>query len=201
MSSTGKVTRVQPVPQDLHIHTTFSHADTAIAPEQTVELIAQLRHARVTGISDHLDCLLDGGDLEGYTRAVRAAGFHLGTEVAGSKWVSAALDLPFEYYVYHCMNREEEYRGFERLMASGKPAIIAHPLAMGTDLDKLPADCLVEINNRYIWRNNWRERFAPHVKRFRFVMSSDAHQPNWLNQVIARYVASELGIRETILFS
>jgi hypothetical protein len=32
------------------------------------------------------------------------------------------------------------------------------------------------------------------------VISSDAHQPNWLNQTLARYVARELEIQETLLF-
>jgi hypothetical protein len=32
------------------------------------------------------------------------------------------------------------------------------------------------------------------------VISSDAHQPNWLNQTVARHVAAELGVREKLLF-
>ncbi|MBN1866732.1 hypothetical protein JW916_05525 [Candidatus Sumerlaeota bacterium] len=201
MKSHTQVQRAEPVSQDLHIHTIFSHSDTAVAPEQTIDLVAKLGHARVTGISDHLDCLMEGGDLEGYMGAVRAAGFRLGTELPNSGWVDAALDLPFEYFIYHCRDRgPEEYRGFERLVESGKPAIIAHPLSLGTDLGRLPPDCLVEINNRYVWRNDWRRRFAPYVERFRWVLSSDGHQPNWLNQTVAYYVASELGVRETLLF-
>jgi hypothetical protein len=56
----------------------------------------------------------------------------------------------------------------------------------------------VEVNNRYSWRDDWRKSLGPWV--FRFVISSDAHQPNWLNQTYARYVAAALGIRETLLF-
>jgi len=41
---------------------------------------------------------------------------------------------------------------------------------------------------------------GPFTKRFRFVISSDAHQPHWLNQNVARYVAAELGVSETVLF-
>ncbi|HUV06184.1 MAG TPA: hypothetical protein VMX75_00555, partial [Spirochaetia bacterium] len=66
--------------------------------------------------------------------------------------------------------------------------------------DKLPQECLIEINNRYVWRYDWRERINGFRSRFRFVIGSDAHQPHWLNQNIARYVASELGIEETLLF-
>jgi len=36
---------------------------------------------------------------------------------------------------------------------------------------------------------------------FSFVIDSDAHQPHWLNQNIARYVARELEITETLLFT
>jgi hypothetical protein len=71
---------------------------------------------------------------------------------------------------------------------------------MGTNLDRLPPECLIEVNNRYVWRNDWRAKLGPYVNRFRFVIDSDAHQPNWLNQNVARYVARELGIKETLLF-
>jgi hypothetical protein len=36
--------------------------------------------------------------------------------------------------------------------------------------------------------------------RFEFVVSSDAHQPNWINQTVARHVAARLGVRERLLF-
>lgn len=78
--------------------------------------------------------------------------------------------------------------------------IVAHPNALDTDLSRLPPYTLVEINNRYIWRCDWRRFYSPFKERFRFVISSDAHQPNWLNQTIARYVAAELNVEETILF-
>jgi hypothetical protein len=38
------------------------------------------------------------------------------------------------------------------------------------------------------------------VNRFEFVISSDAHQPNWINQTVARHVAERLGVRERLLF-
>jgi hypothetical protein len=72
---------------------------------------------------------------------------------------------------------------------------------MGTDLDRIPHECYIEINNRYIWRSNWRERLRKYVRDRKFVISSDAHQPNWLNQNVARYVCRELGIQETVIFT
>src|SRR4030043_298865 len=39
-----------------------------------------------------------------------------------------------------------------------------------------------------------------YYNKFRFVLSSDAHQPNWLNLNVSRFVASELGVQEVILF-
>jgi hypothetical protein len=42
--------------------------------------------------------------------------------------------------------------------------------------------------------------FDKYVNSRHFVISSDAHQPNWLNQNVARHVCQVLGIRETILF-
>ncbi len=41
--------------QDLHIHTTWSYGDTAVAEQQTIEFIAGVRHARTIGISDHYE--------------------------------------------------------------------------------------------------------------------------------------------------
>lgn len=61
--------------QDLHIHTIWSSGDGAVVPEQTVELIAQIRHARVVGISDHFEYLVDGF-IEAYVDEVRRAGLH-----------------------------------------------------------------------------------------------------------------------------
>ena len=83
---------------------------------------------------------------------------------------------------------------------TGKPVIIAHPYAFNTNLDKIPHECYIEINNRYIWRFDWKSYLSDYINDFRFILSSDAHQPNWLNQNVASYVADELGIRETLIF-
>jgi histidinol phosphatase-like PHP family hydrolase len=185
--------------QDLHVHTTWSYADGAIVREQTIELLAQVRHARVLGISDHFEHLVDM-DVDAYAAAVRRAGLWVGTEVNGADWIAAALDAPVDYYVVHCYDTDADYAGLERLLATERPVIVAHPHALGTALARVPTACRIEINNRYIWRGDWRAYYSPHVDRFRFVLSSDAHQPNWLNQTLARYVADELGIEETLVF-
>jgi hypothetical protein len=185
------------LPQDLHIHTTFSHADGAVAPEQTVGLVAAIAHARVIGISDHLESIAD--DFPAYARTVRSFGFQVGTEVNGADWVGEAESVDAQYYVYHCRDRQRDYLGAEQLLASGRPVIIAHPLVLETDLRRVPPQCLVEINNRYVWRSDW-ETLKPFTGVFSFVIDSDAHQPHWLNQNVARYVAGELGITETLLF-
>ena len=187
------------VAQDLHIHSTYSVGDTAIAPQQTVGLVAQFRHARIQGISDHLE-YITGDVFPKYEREVRSNGLLVGTEVNGPEWASAACELDFDYYIYHCRDRREDYRGAEQLLSTEKPVIIAHPMVMDTDLDKVPSQCFIELNNRYIWRDDWRGRLSPYRERFRFVIGSDAHQPHWLNQNIARGVAAVLGIEETLLF-
>ncbi len=189
---------MHPLPQDLHIHTTFSRHDGAIVPEQTVELVAAIAHARIIGISDHLESIAD--DFSAYAQTVRSCGFLVGTEVNGADWVGEAVAVDAQYYVYHCRDREEDYRGAELLLAAGKPLIIAHPLILETDLRRLPPQCLIEINNRYVWRSKW-ETLQPFTASFSFVLNSDAHQPHWLNQNVARYVAGELGITETLLFT
>lgn len=186
--------------QDLHVHTTWSYADGAVVREQTVELVAQVHHARVLGISDHFEHLVDS-DVDAYADTVRRAGLWVGTEVNGAEWVLAALDAPVDYYIVHCYDTDADYAGLERLLGTGRPVIIAHPHALGTRLARVPTDCRVEVNNRYIWRGDWRAYYGPHVHRFRFVLSSDAHQPNWLNQTLARYVADQLGIEETLVFA
>lgn len=186
------------LPQDLHIHTTFSTGDGAVVPEQTVELVARIAHARVIGISDHYEYLLDRFDE--YARFVRSYGLIPGTEVNGAEWAAEAATAGAEYYVYHCRDRGADYRGAERLLATGKPVIIAHPLVLETDLKRVPPACLVEINNRYVWQNDWARAYPPFVSVFSFVIGSDSHQPHWLNQNVARRVAAELGIAETILF-
>ena len=187
------------VPQDLHVHTVFSHLDSAVAEAQTLDLIAAMRHARVIGISDHLDNLVERS-VEEYIQAVRAHGFRIGIEACAPEWVEMAAGLPVEYYVYHCLDTDAGYAGAGHLLETGRPVIIAHPMVIGTNLDRVPPDCLVEINNRYVWQNDWRAKIGPHARRFRFVINSDAHQPHWLNQSVARYVARELGIQETLLF-
>lgn len=186
------------LPQDLHIHTTWSYGDDAVVPEQTIALVAALNHARVRGISDHFEYVVDRFDE--YREAVRAAGLLVGTEVNGHEWVPAALATDCDYFIFHCYDRDADYRAMETLLAGGRPVIVAHPNALSTDLDRLPPQALVELNNRYIWRCDWRSFYGPYKRRFRFVLGSDAHQPNWLNQIVARYAASELGIEEVLLF-
>lgn len=189
-----------PIQQDLHIHTTWSSGDSAVVPEQTIELVAAIRHAPVMGISDHFEHLADGR-YEGYQRAVRRAGLRLGMEVDGQAWVRAAIDAASnDYFVIHCYDTDADYHALEALLATSKPVIVAHPHMLDTKLDRVPAEALVEINNRYIWRCDWRRFYAPFRDRFRFVLSSDAHQPNWLNQTVAQYVAAELGIIESVLY-
>lgn len=185
--------------QDLHIHTIFSTGDSAIVPEQNVDLIAAVRHAEIIGISDHFEYICDE-IFDGYSKAVKSRGLKLGTEVDGGEYAAEAAGYPVEYFIYHCADEEIHYAGLDRLLETGKPVVVAHPLFMGTDLTRLPEGCLVEINNRYIWRSDWRTRLRPYLGKFRFILSSDAHQPNWLNQNVARYVAEELGVTETLLW-
>ncbi len=188
------------VPQDLHIHTVFSSGDSAVAPEQTVAIVAQFRHARIIGISDHIEYIY-GKEFDTYKRTLALHRFHVGVEVQDHTWVDRALELDTEYYIYHCRDKTKEYKGAEKLLSKGLPVIIAHPQFMETDLSKVPEGCIVEINNRYVWRGNWRSYYTPYLAKFRFIIGSDAHQPFWLNQHIARSVAKELGVEETILFS
>lgn len=186
------------VPQDLHIHTIFSHLDSAVSEQQTPELISRIAHAKVIGISDHFEHFYER--FEEYQTNLKQYGFHVGTEVDGSEYTQEAAQLDFEYYIYHCRDYRSEYRGIEKLLATGKPVIIAHPMVLETNLKKVPPECYIEINNRYVWKNDWRKRLAPFVGRFHFVIDSDAHQPNWLNQNVARYVARELDVEESLLF-
>ena len=187
-------------PQDLHIHTIYSIGDSAVVKEQTIDLIKKVRHAAVIGISDHYEYLVDEMTFRTYNEEIRAAGFKVGIEINGHELVQKAVRTNSDYFVYHC-SMEMDYLGLEHLLKTGKPVIVAHPLIMGTDLDRIPHECYIEINNRYIWRSNWRERLRKYANNRKFVISSDAHQPNWLNQNFARYVCSELGIRETIIFT
>ncbi len=187
--------------QDLHIHTVFSSEDTAVVPEQTVDLVAFAEHAKIVGISDHFEHFMPH-NYDKYVAAVRKAGLLVGTEVNGHRSVELAIQYDFDYYVYHCWgNEEQDYPAFEVLKAeTGKPIILAHPYAIGTDLSRISEGSIVEINNRYIWRCDWRKELGPYINKFHWVFSSDSHQPNWLNQSIARRVGEELNIKETILF-
>ena len=186
--------------QDLHIHTIWSDGDSAVVPEQTIDLVAEVRHARVAGISDHLE-LVGERFFEDYAAEVRSAGLKVGMEVNGHQWVTAAVSATADYRIFHCFDRDADYRALDRLLETGQPVIVAHPNALDTNLDRVPPECLVEINNRYVWRCDWRWFYGPYVGRFDFVLSSDAHQPNWLNQTIARHVADRLGVREKLLFA
>ena len=186
--------------QDLHIHTTYSANDDYVVPEQTVSLVASVNHAEIIGISDHFENLIDG-TFESYFAEVSGNGLKVGVEVDGHPWARLASEHKVDYYVMHCRDNAADYGAVELLLSTGRPVVIAHPNILGTDLDRLSRECLIEINNRYVWRNDWRKYYTPFVDRFRFVISSDAHQPNWLGQTMARYVAEELGVTEHIVFS
>jgi histidinol phosphatase-like PHP family hydrolase len=187
------------LPQDLHIHTTYSTSDSAVRSEMTIALVAAVAHARVTGISDHFENLVNG-EFERYAGDVRGAGFKLGVEVDGHAWAKEAAGYPVDYYLFHCRDQQSDYRALEELLATERPVILAHPNALETDLRRVPRECLVEINNRYVWRNDWHTYYAPFTERFNFVIGSDAHQPNWLGQAVARHAAAQLGIQEYLLF-
>jgi len=187
------------LPQDLHVHSTWSDGDGAIVAEQTIGLIAEIRHARILGISDHFE-LVGEDRFEEYAREVRSAGLKVGMEIDGHPWVSAAMAADADYRIFHCYDRDADYKALDRLLETDQPLIVAHPNALGTDLDRVPPECLIELNNRYVWRCDWRSYYGPFVRRFQFVIGSDAHQPNWLNQTVARHVAAELGVREKLLF-
>lgn len=191
--------RLTMLPQDLHIHTTWSAGDPSIVPEQTIALISAIGHARVLGISDHWEMVREDG-FEDYRREVRSAGLKVGMEIDGHAWVRAAMDVPADYRIFHCYDHDADYRALERLLETDRPVIVAHPNALDTNLDRVPPECLVEINNRYVWCCDWRSFYGPFAERFDFVIGSDAHQPNWLNQTVARHVAAELGVREKLLF-
>jgi histidinol phosphatase-like PHP family hydrolase len=168
-------------------------------PEQTVALVAAVRHAVVVGISDHFECLVNG-DFEGYEKEVRLAGLKVGVEVDGHPWVDEAIKYDVDYYIFHCRDQRDDYRSLDNLLSVGKPVIIAHPNAFRTNLNRVPAECLIEINNRYVWRADWRNYYGPFPDRFKFVIGSDAHQPNWLGQAVAYYAAAQLGIKEHLVF-
>jgi len=186
--------------QDLHIHTVFSVGDSAVAQEQTLDLISKIKHAKIIGISDHFE-YIGIEKYEEYKKGIIKYDFKLGTEVDGKEFVKEASMLDFEYYLYHCRDSNNDYKGIETLLNTGKPVIIAHPYMTDTRLSKIPPECDLEINNRYIFRYDWYNYFKDYKDKFNFILSSDAHQPHWLNQNAAKYVADQLGIKETILFS
>jgi histidinol phosphatase-like PHP family hydrolase len=185
--------------QDLHIHTTYSASDPSVVPEQTIALVASLKHARMVGISDHFENLANGV-FERYVLEVRQAGLKVGIEVDGHSWVADAAGCEVDYYLFHCRDQHADYRSLDRLLATGKPVIIAHPNALNTDLSRVPGACLIEINNRYVWQTNWKQFYGPFHDRFKFVIGSDAHQPNWLGQAAAHHAAAQLGIKEHLVF-
>ena len=162
-------------------------------------LIKSVRHASIEGISDHFEYLVDNDIYRQYDAEVRSAGFRVGMEVNGHALVTGAVKKNNDYFVYHC-SKPQDYKALELLVDTGKPVIIAHPLIMGTVIDKIPPECYIEVNNRYVCRSNWREGFYKYVNTREFIIRSDAHQANWLNQNVARFVCQELGIRETIIF-
>ena len=153
--------------QDLHIHTVFSSDDSMVVPEQTMELISRVKHADVIGISDHYESLHDNS-LELYMSEVMKYGFKLGTEVDGPDWINDVIQHPFDYYLYHCYDTDEAYENIYLLMETGKPVIVSHPAFMGTDLSRVPEQCFIEINNRYIWRSDWKSFFTPFLSKFKF---------------------------------
>ncbi|MDA3809734.1 MAG: hypothetical protein PF518_05310 [Spirochaetaceae bacterium] len=185
--------------QDLHIHTVYSTGDSSVEPQQTLELIAELDHAEIRGISDHFE-YIRGSIFDEYRGRVHSYGFYCGCEVNDSTDAAEAIQYPFDYYIFHCRDLESEYQGAQLLIDTGKPVIISHPMAMGADLNKVPRQCLIEINNRYIWKGNYMEYYTPHLQNFKFVLGSDAHKPNWLNQVVASHAAEKMGIEETLVF-
>ena len=186
--------------QDLHIHTVFSVGDSAVSQEQTLDLISKIRHAKIIRISDHFE-YIGIEKYEEYKEGVLKYNFKLGTEVDGKEFVKEASMLDFDYYLYHCYDSQNDYKGIDTLLNTGKPVIIAHPEMSDTRLSKIPPECYLEINNRYIFRYDWYNYYKDYKDKFTFILSSDAHQPHWLNQNAAKYVADQLGIKETILFS
>jgi len=185
--------------QDLHIHTVFSVGDSAVVPQQTLDLISKINHAKIIGISDHFE-YIGAENFKDYHKQVSSFGFLTGTEVDGKNYVKEAASLDFDYYIYHCRDSENDYIGIDKLLSTGKPVIIAHPYITDTKLSKIHPDCSLKINNRHIFKYDWYSYLKDYKDKFRFVLSSDAHQPHWLNQNAARFVAEQLGINETILF-
>ena len=185
--------------QDLHIHTTYSTSDSAVVTEQTVALVAAVKHAGIVGISDHFDSLVDW-TFEIYEKEIRQAGLKVGVEVDGYTWAAEALNYNVDYYIFHCRDQDADYHSLDTLLSSAKPVIVAHPNMLGTNLNRVAGECLIEINNRYVWRTDWKQFYSPFKNHFKFVIGSDAHQPHWLSQAVAHYVAEQLQIEEHLVF-
>jgi predicted metal-dependent phosphoesterase TrpH len=83
--------------QDLHIHTTYSTSDNSVVPEQTIALVAAVKHAIIVGISDHFECLVNG-DFEDYEKEIRQVGLKVGVEVDGHPWVDEATNYDVDYF-------------------------------------------------------------------------------------------------------
>lgn len=186
--------------QDLHIHTIFSNGDSAIVAEQTPELVYRISHARIIGISDHFEYINNEENYNSYCKSLRHYNFKIGTEINGHEFVKMAMTFNFDYYLYHCWDKEADYKAIKFLLNTNKPVIIAHPYACDTNLDKIPRECYLELNNRYLYRYDWFNYLKNYTLEFKFVLGSDAHQPHWLNQNVAIMVAKQLGIKESILF-
>ena len=137
------------LPQDLHIHTTYSASDNSVLPEQTVALVAAVKHAAIVGISDHFENLVNGL-FDAYAKEVRRFGLKVGIEVDGHLWVREAVTYEGDYYILHCRDQDADYLALETLLGTEKPVIVAHSNAYPTNLDRVPPDCLIEINNRYV---------------------------------------------------
>jgi len=90
---------IQPFRQDLHIHTTFSCDDPSMVEAQTPEMVAQVKHAEVIGISDHFEHIVE--HLDAYTTTVAHYGLHVGTEVNGGHWAAEAAVGGLDYYLQH----------------------------------------------------------------------------------------------------
>ena len=70
-------------PQDLHVHTIYSFEDSAVAPEQTPELVAHVSHAEIIGVSDHFEHFADKAYDE-YVERIRALKMLVATEIDGA---------------------------------------------------------------------------------------------------------------------
>jgi hypothetical protein len=93
---------------------------------------------------------------EEYSREIRTVGLKVGMEIDGYRWVSAARSVDADYRIFHCYDRDADYGALDLLLETGRPVIVVHPNALDTDLERVPLECLIEINNRYVRRCDWR---------------------------------------------